>query len=119
MTTFLKRSLPYCIDKQADGSYIALNRRYKPVGFNLTHFIDYSEYPVGVHLKITPRTAAKISVHGDDNIKRVYLYNDSTNPSCSQKLLREYLERLSILAKVKIAVPSVQAQGKPVNIGNK
>jgi hypothetical protein len=26
--------LPYCLDKQADGSWLVLNREYKPVGFN-------------------------------------------------------------------------------------
>jgi len=109
MTTFLKRYLPYCIDKQADGSYIALNRRYKPIGFNLANFINYSQYPVGFHLKIRPQIAEKISVHGDSNTNRIYLYNDGTNPTCSPKMFREYIERLSILAKVKIIVPSQQA----------
>ena len=32
--------LPYCLQLQDDGSYLVLNRRYKPVGITRTDWID-------------------------------------------------------------------------------
>jgi hypothetical protein len=43
--------LPYCLQKQSDGRYAILNRRYKPVGLTLKEFVKYEDYPVCVELK--------------------------------------------------------------------
>ena len=37
--------LPYCVQRLPDGSYIALNRDYKPLGFIDCGWVRYEDYP--------------------------------------------------------------------------
>ena len=95
--------LPYCIQRQPDGSYVILNREYKPLGFKTMEHINYADHPVAVRLRgLRPATAAKLSYDGSSDLKAIYLYNDGTNPSRSAKNMIAYLERLNRLAKLKI-----------------
>lgn len=95
---------PYCLDKQSDGRYVALNRGYKPIGFRTKEHIEYENYPVCVELKeMDSATAAKLSYKGDLNTDRIYLYNDSCVPTESIENLENYLERLKILLKLKVS----------------
>lgn len=94
---------PYCIEKQDDGTYVVLNREYKPVGFNTRDWINYSDYPVGVRLRLTPKRIDELSVDDNDDGSNVYLYDDSTNPIRSKKNMDAYLEKLRILAKLEIS----------------
>ncbi|MEZ2236966.1 hypothetical protein [Microcoleus sp.] len=95
--------LPYCLDKQSDGRYVVLNRGYKPIGFKTRENIKYEDYPICVELKgIGSVTAAKLSFEGDPNTDRIYLYNDGCVPTQSAEHMKNYLERLKILAKLKV-----------------
>lgn len=97
--------LPYCIDRQKDGRYAVLNREYKPVGFYTNDFINYKEYPVLVKFKgLGPKTAAKISHEGKQNLDFIYLYG--CNPIASEASMKAYLARLKILAKLSIEEPN-------------
>lgn len=50
--------LPYCLEKQEDGSYVVLNREYAPIGF--TQRKDYNQLPIFVKIKnLTPKLAEK------------------------------------------------------------
>jgi hypothetical protein len=72
--------LPYCIERKADGSWLVLNRQYKPVGFNTTEHIRYEDYPVATHFKgLGPATLAKLSYSGEAQGDRVYLYDDGSD----------------------------------------
>ena len=95
--------LPYCLDKQPDGRYVVLNRKYKPVGFLTQKHIEYSDYPICVKFKgLGKVTAAKISFNGDSNMDRIYLYNDGCIPTNSSQYMADYLRRLEILAKLAV-----------------
>lgn len=95
--------LPYCLQKQKDGSYIALNREYKPIGFYTDEHVDYGLYPIAVKFKgLTAKTAARVSYKNSPNLEAIYLYNDSCVPHFSKKDMAAYLDRLAILAKLKI-----------------
>ena len=101
---FRKVFLPYCLQKQPDGRYAILNRRYKPVGLAITEFINYEDYPVCVNLKgLGPATAAKLSWKGDPDTDQIYLYNDGCVPTESSENMQSYLKRLEILAKLKVS----------------
>jgi len=50
MDDFRTVALPYCLKKMEDGTYIILNRRYKPIGFNSQEHVIYEDYPI--HHKI-------------------------------------------------------------------
>lgn len=92
---------PYCIIKQTDGSYMITNRKYKQLGNQDNKFVDYSEHSVKIK-DITPSIAAKISFDNNQSTDRIYLYNDACSPSKSEKHMQDYLQRLSILLKLKM-----------------
>ena len=95
--------LSYCIEQNTDGSWVVLNRQYKPVGFNTSTFIDYSAFPVQTKLKgLGPATLAKLSYSGEVTGNRVYLYNDGTNPINSDADMKAYLKKIEILAKKEV-----------------
>jgi hypothetical protein len=103
MSDFRSVFLPYCLDRQPDGRYVVLNRKYKPVGFLTKDHIEYSDYPVCVKFKgLGEVTAAKISFNGDSNMDRIYLYNDGCIPTNSSQYMADYLRRLEILAKLTV-----------------
>lgn len=94
---------PYCLQKQKDGSWVILNREYKPVGFNTSEFITYEEFPVAVKLEgLTPKKANKLAYSGEMEGDRIYLYNDGCVPTRSKKNMDAYLEKLAILAKLRL-----------------
>lgn len=92
--------LVYCLDQMADGSYVALNRRYKPVGVSSTEWVDYEALPVGFQFKraLSQRQIAALSCKGDTSAQRIYLYNDGCIPTSSVAHWRAYSERLQRLA---------------------
>lgn len=94
----------YCLDRQEDGSYVLLNRNYKPLGFMTDEYVQYEEHPVGVKLKgLGPKSAAKISYSGDESLERIYLYNDGCIPTHSPANMKAYLSRLGIVMKLGIS----------------
>ena len=96
-------AFPYCIQNQSDGSYVALNRDYKPIGFSTDAFLDYGRYPIGIRFKgLKPKTIRKISVDGDPSDGAIYLYGDGTKPTQNKENMKEYLERLSVLMSLKV-----------------
>jgi len=104
LNDFRSAYLPYCLDKQEDGSYAVLNREYKPLGFITKEFVTYSDYPVTVNLKgLTVNKAEQLSATGSNDTNRIYLYNDSTIPTDSKKNMDQYLSRLATLSKLKIS----------------
>jgi len=95
---------PYCIEKCADGSWVLLNRNYKPVGFNTSNFINYADYPVAMKLKgLGPSTLKKLSYKDEEPSDRVYLYNDGCVPTSSSAAMNAYLKKLEILLKLQHA----------------
>ena len=102
-TDFRAVYFPYCIEKQADGSWVVLNRQYKPVGFNTSEYIKYEDHPVSSRLEgLGPATLDKLSYTGKAEGDRVYLYNDGCVPTHSKKNMDVYLEKLRILAKLRL-----------------
>ena len=79
--------LPYCLQLQPDGRYAVLNR----------------DYPILVEIKgLTPKVAAKLSHNGKPDLDAIYFYDDLSNPKLGAVNLKKYLDRLSILAKLKV-----------------
>ena len=95
---------PYCLQRQEDGSYVMLNRNYKPIGFMSESWVNYEEYPVGVKLKgMTARLAAELDVQNRDSLDCIFLYNDGTTPTSSKENMQAYLGRLAKLMALRIA----------------
>jgi|GEM_PF-434109 len=95
---------PYCIKLRADGTYIILNRRYKPVGFVGSEQVVYEDYPVG----FLPKTAPELAFSGlswdpeNANFEQIYLYSDQCIPTKSKANWKAYAKRLDLLAHLEI-----------------
>jgi hypothetical protein len=104
MVEFRKLFFPYCLIKQEDGSYLVLNRNYKPVGFNTSIWVNYEDYPIKIKFKrLTSLTASKISYNNNPDIDKIFLYNDGCVPTASAKNMNAYLNRLKILASLQVS----------------
>ncbi len=97
---FRKLFLIYCLDQRPDGQWVALNRRYKPVGFSSTDWIDYEAHPVGFKFKrpLTEAQVRSLSWKGDPSPERIYLYSDSCIPTDGAQAWAAYSARLQLLA---------------------
>lgn len=109
MTTvseFRQVFLIYCLDRLPDGSYAALNRRYKPVGMTSSEWVNYEDFPVRFKFKraLSQAQIAALSYKGDTAPERIYLYNDGCIPTTSPSDWAAYAKRLSRLAGYKITV---------------
>jgi hypothetical protein len=103
ITPLYRIAFPYCIQKQEDGSYVLLNREYKPIGFSTQEYLDYGRYPIGIRFKgLKERTIRKISVDGDPSDGAIYLYGDGSKPTQNKENMEDYLERLSVLMSLKV-----------------
>ena len=98
--------LIYCLDRMPDGSYVALNRRYKPIGFNNgpMEFVKYEDFPVRFKFKraLSARQIAALSYKGDTGVERIYLYGDGCIPTSSDAAWSAYSARLQRLAGYKV-----------------
>ena len=95
--------LPYCLKKLEDGSFIVLNRNYKPLGFNTREHINYEDYPISSKIKgITTKTIQRLAYNGKMEDGFLFLYNDGLIPTKSKANMTKYLERLEILASYNL-----------------
>lgn len=100
---FRSAYLPYCLKRLKDGRYVVLNREYKPLGFITLEHIEYEQYPIASNiLGIGESTAAKLSWKNDPNLDVIFLYNDGCVPTESEANMKSYLEKIKILAKLKL-----------------
>lgn len=94
---------PYGMEMQDDGLWAFFNRSYKPVGMNTSEWVGFNEYPVKFRLKgLGPSTRAKLDVDGDGTNRRIYFYNDATQPTLSPTHMKAYLMRLEILMRLRV-----------------
>ena len=104
LNDFRSVHLPYCLKRLPDGRYVVLNREYKPLGFKTSAQVHYEEYPIAVKFKgLTQKVAAKLSYKGSEDLDSIFLYNDGCIPTRSAQNMQDYLHRLEILAKLKLA----------------
>jgi hypothetical protein len=85
-----------------DKTYIILNRKYKPLGQLTDEWVNYETHPSIVKLNITNKIAKELSVTNDDDLECIYFFQDTPMTLSDKKELNNYLERLGILAKLKI-----------------
>jgi hypothetical protein len=105
--------LPYCLKKQSDGRWILLNRRYKPLGFDVSEWVNYDDFPIAHKLRLTRKIAAQLSYDGQGarrypafdgtgkDCEMIFLYVDASAPGRGAACMQAYLRRLAVLANVK------------------
>jgi hypothetical protein len=92
--------LIYCLQRLADGSYIALNRKYKPLGVFGRERVDYDTHPGRFQFKraLSQRQVVALSHKGDADAGCIYLYDSNSLPTDSAANWRAYSTRLERLA---------------------
>ena len=100
--SILRIALPYCLHKLADGRYIVLNRRYKPLGIASRENVDYDAHPSAARLHgLTPALAAQLAWNGSADLEKIWLYRDATLPTASAEHWAAYAARLRRLAELR------------------
>lgn len=91
--------LPYIIFQCKDGTFLLLNRHYKPLGM-VPRPGDWADYATSTQRfrvrGLTPEIAARISVKGDPDVSWIALYNDGCRPQDSNKNRCALLKRLKM-----------------------
>jgi hypothetical protein len=91
--------LPYCLKRQKDGSFIVLNRNYKPLGFNTNDHLEYEAYPIFLKIKgLTKASIKHIAYNAEMKDDFIYLYDDNCIPTRSKEYMQSYLAKLERLA---------------------
>lgn len=99
LTDFFRINLPYGIAKNENYEWMAFNREYLPLGFNNKNGISFningtSSFPVHTKYRgITEEKLLSLAWDDDSGIKRddngkittIFLYNDRSNPTNSDK----------------------------------
>lgn len=118
VTDFFRINLPYGIARNDKNEWMAFNREYMPLGYNDTSFkgapgYDFQDKPIYTAYKnLTEKLLLELankptSIDRDENnkIKRVYFYDDGTNPVNSMKdkpeLWQRYFEKLKKLSQLQ------------------
>lgn len=104
---FAHTHLPYCLQLVEDGSWIVLNRNYKPIGATSRERVDYLAVPGrllidGRSMAPIARAMHKVEHGADGKPYRMWLYDDGNQPGKDQGKLDGYLYRLGYLAKAKV-----------------
>ncbi len=103
--SMLRIALPYCLQKLADGRFIVLNRRYKPLGVSSREHVDYDAHPSACHISgLTGAVAAKLSWDGSADTAAIWLYRDGLLPTASPENWAAYCARLQLLATLQRSV---------------
>lgn len=97
---FRRIFLIYCLQRLADGSYIALNRLYKPLGVASSAWVEYESAPGRFKFKraLSERQIVALSHKGDASAECIYLYADGSVPTDSAAHWAAYSARLQRLA---------------------
>ena len=104
--SFCDIHLPYCLHRLKTGHYIAVNRRYLPLGETGRERVDYDslapawtcEFKPGVG----PDEIAAISVYGDPSSQRIHLYRESCIPCETDADWLAYGLRLAALERCMV-----------------
>lgn len=93
---------PYGMEMQVDGSWVFFNREYKPVGMNTEGWVDYNDHPVKFQLKgFGEAKRKKLRLKSNPDGKRIYFYDDATEPTSSAANMQSYLKKLETIMRLE------------------
>lgn len=115
LTDFFRINLPYGMTKNSKNEWFAFNREYMPLGWNsIENQISirkdncYGENPVYTNYKgLTDVKISKIIkeefIHRDENnnIIRIYFYDDKTNPKSNTEYWSDYFKIIKEFSKLE------------------
>lgn len=105
MANDLRRAfLPYCLKRLEDGSYVLLNRSYKPLGVFADDWVTYETHPSRFRFvrALTKATAEALCVYGGTQPDGLFLYDDGSIPTESAAGWKAYSARLQRLSSLEV-----------------
>lgn len=92
-----------------DGSYLLLNRSYKPLGVFTDEWVTYETHPSRFRFvrPLTKATTEALCVYGGAQPDGLFLYDDGTIPTESAAAWKTYSAKLQRLAALKIKPASL------------
>ncbi len=110
LTNFFKINLPYGIERDEHGNWMAFNREYLPLGNNSK--LGKTERIYTNYGKLTDKflmdladDPTSVELNDDNEIIKVWFYNDGTNPGNFKEdkpeLWHAYFNKLKKLSKKK------------------
>ena len=100
MTTLRQTMFPYALERNSDGTWTLLNRKYKPLGVVSEEFAEYDDPRHKIAAKLTKAHLKKLDHKGLGEGNRIFLYDDGSSPYHGGKKLEDYLAKLAILIKL-------------------
>lgn len=91
--------LPYCLQRLSDGSWLPLNRNYKPLGDTTGAWADYEAAPADARIKLTAADLQALSISPPHDGAQIFLYDDGCVPIQGTPHWAPYCARLERLAK--------------------
>lgn len=103
--TYRQIFLPYALVPLEDGSFLPVNRLYKPLGIASSDFVKYEKHPTRVKINgLTARKARSIGLEVKEEAgSYFYFYSDRNNPERSSSNWNRYQAILSKLMKMTVA----------------
>jgi hypothetical protein len=97
------RAFPYVV-MPCCGGHLILNREYKPVGFHISGYVKYEDYPILVKIQgFGLAVRSKLSASGEITSLDVpvFFYNDGCIPTASKDDMEAYLAKMRIFMKLR------------------
>lgn len=104
--------MPYCLKRQANGSYLVLNKKYWPLGC-------WDDNPTANSIIIpamNKKLAAALSVNQSDNLEQIYLYS-AAPVQHNEPATTAYLKRVCLLLELSTQ-PSTRDAPNPLFASN-
>lgn len=90
--------LPYCLQRLRDGSWLPLNRNYKPLGTVTGEWVDYDAAPLEARLHLSADDLRALSISPENTGELIFLYDDGCVPIRDTPHWQPYCARLEHLA---------------------
>lgn len=116
LSSFFEINLPYGLKKNDKGEWIAFNREYLPLGHTDTGIILEGKFNIYTNINsdlvsctkyygLTEKRLLELAVDlkrdEEGNIHMIWLYRDSDNTVKNKNDWNMYLEKLTLLSKIK------------------
>ncbi len=95
---FRRVCLPYCLQRLSDGTWLPLNRHYKPLGTKPGEWVDYEKADPAARLKLSATKLKAVDWKGLGEGEQVFLYNDGCIPEPGTPHWTAYCLKLAKLA---------------------
>lgn len=112
LSNFFRINFPYGIMKRKDDKWTCFNREYLPLGWNdkcknlKEEDFTYTSYKrlTNRFLESLANEKSSLEYDSDNNVKKVWFYNDETNPtnSNSKKDWDNYNRKLQLLSGLEV-----------------